>query len=145
VTSGLEGPTLKARLARLPHAVRFIIVGGASFVGYLATMYAVVDRLGASATVGAVAAFAVGTAVSYFGNAIWTFEAPLARDSAAKFLAVTLAGLALNVAIAWILERAGVHYVVTTIVIFVTVPIFNYFAHRAWTFRQDTPRWSTRD
>ena len=128
----------KLSLARPPHAIRFVIVGAASFLSYLATMYLMVDRIGAGATAGAVAAFAVGTAVSYLGNAIWTFEAPLARDTAAKFLAVTLAGLALNVAIAWLLERAGVHYFVTTIVIFVTVPVFNYLAHRAWTFRQGT-------
>jgi putative flippase GtrA len=116
-------------------AARFGVVGVVSSLFYVATMAALVEGLRTSATVGAIGAFCVGTAVSYVGNTVWSFEAQWDASSARKFLVVTLAGLGLNVAIAYVLESVGLHYLLIALVILVTVPAFNFIGHNLWTYR----------
>lgn len=108
--------------------VRFLIIGGIAAACYVSTMTLMVDVVGTSATTGSVFGFAVGTIVSYVGNSLLTFEAPL--SSASVFVVVS------NVAIASSLERLGVHYMMISLVILVIVPAQNFILHEMWTFRQ---------
>ena len=102
---------------------------------YVATMAALVEGLRTSATVGAIGAFCIGTAVSYIGNTVWSFEAQWNASSARRFVVVTLAGLVLNVALAYALETVGLHYLLISLVILVIVPAFNFIGHNFWTYR----------
>ena len=132
---------IRARLHRamqnglVRKAVRFGVVGVVSSLFYVATMALLVEGLRTSATVGAIGAFCVGTAVSYVGNTMWSFEAQWDASSARKFLVVTLAGLGLNVAIAYALDLIGLHYLLIALIILVTVPAFNFVGHNLWTYR----------
>lgn len=119
----------------LKRAFRFGVVGVVSSLFYVLTMAAMVDGLGTSATLGAFAAFLVGTAISYAGNTVWSFEARASAGNAGRFLAVTLVGLGLNMLIAWGLEAAGFHYLLIALVILVVVPVFNFIGHHSWTYR----------
>ncbi|MCP8936947.1 GtrA family protein [Alsobacter sp. SYSU M60028] len=119
----------------LAKALRFGVVGVVSSFFYVGTMAACVDGFGTSATLGAVAAFLVGTAISYVGNTLWSFGAQASPGNAGRFLVVTLAGLGLNLALAWTLETAGLHYLVIALVILMIVPVFNFVCHNAWTYR----------
>lgn len=114
---------------------RFLAVGAVSAAAYLGTLEAVVRLLGSGAVTGAALAFVAGTAVSYLGNAVFTFQRPLSARTAWRFAAVTLAGFALNLAIAWLLERAGTHHLLIGLVILAIVPAFNFAGHRLFTFR----------
>ena len=138
---GQDRPGIQIRLDQARHSgllrkvARFGVVGVVSSLFYVATMAALVEGLRTSATVGAVGAFCVGTAVSYIGNTVWSFEAQWNASSARKFVVVTLAGLVLNVALAYALKTAGLHYLVISLVILVIVPAFNFIGHNFWTYR----------
>lgn len=114
--------------------IRFLVVGLAAAATYVGVMALVVDLLGQSILLGAFCAFVVATAVSYVGNALWSFGAALTASTAVKFWSITTIGLCLNLALAWVLERMGAHYLIVSLVILVVVPLFNFAGHRLVTF-----------
>ena len=122
------GPGLARQL------IRFGVVGVAASATYVGVMALVVDLLGRSILLGAFCAFVVATAVSYVGNALWSFGATLTASTAIRFWLITTVGLGLNLAIAWVLERLGAHYLVVSLVILIVVPAFNFAGHRLVTF-----------
>jgi putative flippase GtrA len=112
----------------------FLAVGGFSAVAYVATMAVVVDLIGASAVAGAIAAFLIGTVLSYAGNTWLSFGAAPNAGNAARFLVVVLVGLGLNWLMAWTMERMGFHHLAIALIILTTVPIINFVGHEFWTF-----------
>ena len=79
-------------------------------------------------------AFVIGTAVSFLGNALWSFEARPTADRALMFFAINTTGLGLNMLIAWLMERAGIHYLLISLTVLIVVPMFNFAGHRVFTF-----------
>ena len=79
-------------------------------------------------------AFVIATAVSFVGNALWSFGARPTPGKAAWFFAINTIGLFLNMLIAWALERAHVHYLLISLTVLVVVPMFNFAGHRLFTF-----------
>jgi putative flippase GtrA len=126
---------LNPELRRL---IAFGAVGFTAFCVYLLLVAACVEA-GASQVAGAVAGFAGGTIISFFGNCRFVFKTSPSAAAGGRFFITTLAGFALNVALAWLLTSWGVHYAVMTLVIFLVVPGFNYLGHRFWTFAQSQP------
>ena len=123
---------LSAELAR--QLIRFFMVGGLAAIAYVAVMAIVVDGFGGRVLLGAFLAFVLATLVSFVGNALWSFGARPTPAKAAMFFAVNTVGLALNMLIAWLLERAGVHYLLISLTVLVVVPLFNFAGHRLITF-----------
>ena len=97
-------------------------------------MALVVDGFGGRVLLGAFLAFVIATLVSFVGNALWSFEARPTPAKAAMFFAVNTVGLGLNMVIAWLLERAGVHYLLISLTVLIVVPLFNFAGHRLITF-----------
>ena len=95
---------------------------------------AVVDGFGGRVLLGAFVAFVLVTLVSFVGNALWSFGARPTPAKAAMFFAVNTVGLGLNMVIAWLLERAGVHYLLISLTALIVVPLFNFAGHRLITF-----------
>ena len=114
--------------------IRFVLVGLVAAVTYVAVMTLVVSGLHGTVLLGAFCAFILATAVSFIGNAIWSFGARPTAASAARFFMVNTVGLALNMLIAWVLERMGVHYLLISLAVLVIVPLFNFAGHRLVTF-----------
>lgn len=114
--------------------IRFFVVGGLAAVTYVAMMAAVVDGFGGRVLLGAFLAFVIATLVSFVGNALWSFGSRLTAAKAAMFFAVNTMGLGLNMLIAWLLERAGVHYLLISLTVLIVVPLFNFAGHRLITF-----------
>lgn len=123
---------LSATTAR--QLIRFFVVGGFAAVAYVAVMAAVVEGFGGRVLLGAFLAFVIATLASFIGNALWSFGARLTPARAAMFFAVNTAGLCLNMLIAWLLERAGVHYLLISLTVLIVVPMFNFAGHRLITF-----------
>ena len=121
-----------ATLAR--QIIRFVIVGGCAATTYVSIMALFVDGLGGRVLWGAFFAFVIATSVSFLGNALWSFGARVTPGKAAKFFTVNIVGLGLNMLIAWLLERAGVHYLLISLAVLVVVPPFNFAGHRLYTF-----------
>lgn len=124
-----------------PEARRIATFGAVGFVAwavYTAAVAAVVES-GGSPVLGVIAGFAVGTAVSFYGNVRWVFRTSASAAAGSRFLITTSLGLALNMALAWLLTRWGVHYLPMTVMIFMIVPAFNYLGQRFWTFAEQVP------
>jgi putative flippase GtrA len=128
----LGGFGLSAGLAR--QLIRFFMVGGIAAIAYVAVMAIVVDGFGGRVLLGAFLAFVLATLVSFVGNALWSFGSRLTPVKAAMFFAVNTVGLGLNMLIAWLLERAGVHYLLISLTVLFVVPLFNFAGHRLITF-----------
>lgn len=111
----------------------FGAVGIVAWAVYTAAVALVVET-GGSPIGGVIAGFVVGTAVSFYGNVRWVFKSSASAAAGSRFVTTTSIGLALNVALAWLLTRWGVHYFAMTVIIFMIVPAFNYLGHRFWTF-----------
>jgi putative flippase GtrA len=128
--------TAKVLLQR--RVVRFLIVGVASSLAYVGTMSLMVDGLGRGIVTGAIAGFVLGTLVSYVGNSLWTFEAAMDGRTFTRFWIVVGAGFVLNLLMASGLALLGVHHLLVSLAILITVPIFNYACHSLWTYRTAT-------
>jgi putative flippase GtrA len=120
--------------------IRFGVVGVCAAAVYVGVTALLVERLGQSILVGTVVAFVVGSAVSYAGNALWSFEAQPTPGNAASFAAVVLAGLLVNALIALTGEHLGVGYLVVNFTVLIVVPAFNFVGHRLVTFALRTTK-----
>lgn len=116
--------------------IRFFLVGLVGAAVYVVVMAIVIDGCGGAVLLGAFLAFVLGTAVSFLGNALWSFGARLTAAKAAMFFTINTIGLSLNMLIAWRLEVAGVHYLLICLVVLIVVPVFNFAGHRLFTFAQ---------
>ncbi|MBD2750020.1 GtrA family protein [Microvirga sp. BT688] len=114
----------------------FVAVGLVSSASYLATMSMSIEWLGLSVLTSAFFAFCVGTTISYLGNTLFTFRAPMSRGNFAKFLLVVLVGLGVNQTIAYGLNHIGAHYLVIAATVFIVVPIINFIGHSLFTYRE---------
>ena len=114
--------------------IRFFMVGGLAAITYVAVMAIVVDGFGGRVLLGAFLAFVLATLVSFVGNALWSFGARPTPAKAVMFFVVNTVGLGLNMLIAWLLERAGVHYLLISLTVLIVVPLFNFAGHRLITF-----------
>ena len=123
---------LAPRTAR--QLIRFVTVGLVAALVYVGIMALLIDGFGRGVLVAAFFAFVIGTAVSFLGNALWSFEARPTADRAVMFFAINTTGLGLNMLIAWLMERAGIHYLLISLTVLVVVPMFNFAGHRLFTF-----------
>ena len=119
----------------LRRLLAFGCVGACAFAMYLMLVATVVES-GYHPVFGVSLGFIGGTAVSFWGNCRFVFKAPASLIVGRRFLATTVGGLILNVALGWVLTKAGVHYAAMTVIIFAVVPAFNYLGHRFWTFSE---------
>ncbi len=114
--------------------LRFVAVGLVAAAVYVGIMALIVDGLGGGVLIAAFIAFVVGTAVSFIGNALWSFEAKPTASKAGWFFAINTMGLCLNMLIAWVMERAGIHYLLISLTVLIVVPMFNFAGHKLVTF-----------
>ena len=82
-------------------------------------------------------AFVGGTIISYIGNTLFTFKQKMRKNTAYKFLIITLIGLLLNQTIALILNWFNLHYFYIIITVFIIIPIFNYIGHTIYTYKDE--------
>ena len=116
--------------------LKFGIVGGLGYLINLA-VFAVLTGLGVHHTIAAVGAFAVAVSNNFLWNRYWTFgpgEGP-AHFQAARFFAVSLASLGLNIAILELLISNQVTGELTAQAIAVAAAMpFNFIGNKLWTF-----------
>ncbi|RAK60846.1 GtrA family protein [Phenylobacterium hankyongense] len=114
-----------------------------AFVGLTATAVHVVTALSARSWLQASAleanliGYGFAVLISYFGNARFTFgKAALRGGQFARFVAVSLFGLALNQAITFVaVNRLGLDFRLALGVVVVVVPAVSFVLSRLWAFR----------
>jgi dolichol-phosphate mannosyltransferase len=116
---------------------KFALVGGSGYVINLGVFTLLGDSFGVAHQIAAVAAFAVAVVNNFLWNRYWTFrsgDAP-AGFQAARFFAVSIASLGLNLAVLELIWQAGAVAPITAQAIAVAVATpFNFLGNKLWTF-----------
>jgi putative flippase GtrA len=117
--------------------LKFGLVGGSGYLVNLAVFAVLAGSLGAHHVLAAVGAFAVAVTNNFLCNRYWTFgpgEGPV-HFQAARFFAVSLASLGLNIAVLELLLAGGAAGAMTAQAIAVAAAMpFNFLGNRLWTF-----------
>jgi len=117
--------------------VKFGIVGGSGYLINLAVFAVLVGSLGAHHSAAAIGAFCVAVTNNFLWNRYWTFgpgDGP-AGFQAARFFAVSVASLGLNLIVLEALISSGSVGDLTAQAIAVAVAMpFNFLGNKLWTF-----------
>lgn len=117
--------------------LRFCIVGASGYLVNLAVFTALVYGADAHHAVAAVGAFCVAWTSNFIFNKFWTFRRHglSALQQGARYLAVSLVALGLNLMVLEALVQAGaVEVLAQAIAIAVVMPV-NFLLNRRWSFR----------
>jgi putative flippase GtrA len=126
---------LRHLLARYRAFLVFGVIGVINTLLHSGTVILLVET-GLTGPVAAnVAGFAVANTVSFFANCRYTFHAAPDWQRYRKFLAVSMLSLTLTVALSWLAETMGWHYLVGLLLVLLFGPVLTFALHRAFTFR----------
>jgi putative flippase GtrA len=117
--------------------LKFGLVGGSGYLINLAVFAVLAGSLNVHHTIAAIGAFAVAVTNNFLWNRYWTFgpgDGP-AHFQAARFFAVSLASLGLNLAVLELLvsSHAVGELSAQAIAVAVAMP-FNFLGNKLWTF-----------
>lgn len=116
---------------------KFGVVGGLGYLINLAVFAVLAEGLGVHHAIAAVGAFCIAVTNNFLLNRYWTFgpgEGP-AHFQAARFFAVSLASLGLNLAVLELLISNNLTGELTAQAISVAVAMpFNFLGNKLWTF-----------
>ncbi|MGD9571974.1 MAG: GtrA family protein [Thermoleophilia bacterium] len=117
--------------------LRFCVVGASGYLVNLAVFSALVYGLDAHHALAAVGAFCVAWTSNFVFNKFWTFRQHglSAVQQGARYLAVSLVALGLNLALLEVLVRAGSPEIVAQAVAIAAVMPVNFLLNRRWSFR----------
>jgi dolichol-phosphate mannosyltransferase len=117
--------------------LKFGLVGGSGYLINLGVFAVLVGNFGVYHAVAAVGAFCVAVTSNFLWNRYWTFTAGNGRASfqAARFFAVSLASLGLNLVVleALVSGHAVGELTAQAIAVAVAMP-FNFLGNKLWTF-----------
>jgi putative flippase GtrA len=117
--------------------LKFGVVGGSGYLINLAVFALLAGELGVHHAIAAVGAFCVAVTNNFLWNRYWTFGPGSAGAGfqAARFFAVSLASLALNLAILeLLLAGTGVGDLTAQAVAVALAMPFNFLGNKLWTF-----------
>ncbi len=117
--------------------LKFGLVGGSGYVINLAVFELLSGSLGVHHAIAAIGAFCVAVTNNFLWNRYWTFgpgEGP-AHFQAARFFAVSLASLGLNLGVleALVASHSVGELTAQAIAVAVAMP-FNFLGNKLWTF-----------
>ncbi|HET7119704.1 MAG TPA: GtrA family protein [Solirubrobacterales bacterium] len=129
--------TAARRPANWVQLLKFGLVGGSGYLINLGVFALLAGSFGVHHVIAAVGAFAVAVTNNFLWNRYWTFgpgEGP-AHFQAARFFAVSLASLGLNIAVLELLiaNHAVGELTAQAIAVAVAMP-FNFLGNKLWTF-----------
>lgn len=117
--------------------LKFGLVGGSGYLINLAVFAVLAGNLGVHHSLAAIGAFAVAVTNNFLWNRYWTFGpgSGSASFQALRFFAVSLASLAINLAVleALVSSRGVGELTAQAIAVAVAMP-FNFLGNRLWTF-----------
>ena len=116
--------------------LRFGVVGGSGYLINLGVFAFLSGNLGVYHAVAAVGAFCVAVTSNFLWNRYWTFGPGegLAHMQAARFLAVSIACLVINLLVLELLVNSGMgELAAQAIAVAVAMP-FNFLGNKLWTF-----------
>jgi dolichol-phosphate mannosyltransferase len=124
------------RPANWMQLLRFGLVGGSGYIINLAVFALAVEVLGVHHVPAALLAFCVAVTSNFHWNRHWTFAATdgHAGFQAARFLTVSVAALAVNIAILQLLIEGGLPAVPAQAIAVATAMPVSFLGNKLWTF-----------
>jgi putative flippase GtrA len=117
--------------------LKFGIVGGSGYLINLGVFAFLSGNLGVYHAVAAVGAFCVAVTSNFLWNRYWTFGPGegLAHQQAARFLAVSVASLAINlIVLEAIVDHSSVSELAAQAIAVAVAMPFNFLGNKLWTF-----------
>jgi dolichol-phosphate mannosyltransferase len=116
--------------------LRFSLVGGCGYAINLAVFAALTKGAGLHHLLAATLAFCIAVTNNFFWNRHWTFGPGegAATFQAARFLAVSVASLMLNLGALQLLVSAGMDQLPAQAIAVAAAMPFNFLGNRLWTF-----------
>lgn len=117
--------------------MRFCLVGTSGYIVNLAVFSALVHGAGTHYALAAVGAFCVAWTNNFLFNKYWTFRRHelSTTQQGARYLAVSLVALGLNLLLLEMLVRAGLPEVPAQAIAIAAVMPVNFLLNRRWSFR----------
>jgi dolichol-phosphate mannosyltransferase len=117
--------------------LKFCVVGASGYAVNLGVYAALVHGAGIHYLAAAVCSFAVAVTNNYTWNRLWTFRAQRGHVAlqGAKFLVVSLAALAANLAVLAVLVAVGLPKVPAQATAIVLVMPLSFLGNKLWSFR----------
>ena len=134
----LRVPNIRAaRRADWHQLIRFCVVGASGYLVNLAVFSLLVHGIGTHYLVAAVGAFCVAWANDFVLNKFWTFQRHglTAIQQGARYLAVSLVALGLDLLLLEVLVQAGSPEVPAQAIAIAAVMPVNFLLNRRWSFR----------
>ncbi len=127
----------RAQRADWQQLIRFCVVGASGYLVNLLVFSAMVHALGLHYVVAAIGAFCVAWTSNFVFNKFWTFQQHglSAVQQGARYLAVSLVALGMNLVILEALVRAGLAEVPAQAIAIAAVMPVNFLLNRRWSFR----------
>lgn len=116
--------------------VLFVVAGCAAAAGHYSVLIALSELFHVGPVLASAAGFVVGAVISYTLNYLHVFKSDQKHlPTFGRFIAVALAGLAMNSAIVWVGAHGfGLHYLPAQLIATFLVMFWSYTANRFWTF-----------
>ncbi len=134
----LRVPSIRrARWSDWQQLIRFCVVGASGYLVNLAVFSVCVHAFDIHYVGAAVAAFCVAWTSNFLFNKFWTFQRHglSALQQGARYLAVSLVALGMNLIVLELLVRAGMPAVPAQAVAIAAVMPVNFLLNRRWSFR----------
>ena len=127
----------RAQRADWQQLIRFCVVGASGYLVNLVVFSVMVHVLGLHYVVAAIGAFCVAWSSNFAFNKFWTFQRHglSAVQQGARYLAVSLVALGMNLVILEVLVRAGLPEVPAQAIAIAAVMPVNFLLNRRWSFR----------
>jgi len=117
--------------------IKFLGVGGAATLIQYGILIAMVELFQSSALVGSTVGYLVSGVFNYTLNYYFTFTSTAGHGLAVtRFVIVAVVGLALNSGLVFLLtDMLAVFYITAQVIATAAVVIWNFIAHKHWTYR----------
>lgn len=115
------------------------MVGGLCFMVNLLVLYVATDIWGWHYLLSMLLSIAVANTLGWFLNRVWTFGSSSSTLLAEyiRYLTVNLSSFAFSLlSMAVLVTGVGVHYLVASALNAVVLTVFNFLAHRGWSFAE---------
>ena len=112
----------------------FSIIGAINTAIHLVAVVGLVELIDLSSVISNCLAFVVANIFSFYTNCRWNYQTPMAVNLYRRFFIISLAGLFITAGVSAAAYQIGLHYLIGTAIVFVTLPVFTFIAHHCWTW-----------
>jgi len=112
----------------------FSIIGAINTAIHLVVVVVLVELMDLSPVASNCLAFVAANIFSFYANCRWNYRTPMAISRYRRFFIISLAGLLITAGVSAIAYQMGLHYLIGTTIVFMTLPVLTFIAHHWWTW-----------